>query len=196
MEYNITESVTGKIAAESLVDRVAKYLSKKVKKSICDSGGKGAKSIKKILKIFFVLDKSAYRRIWFSDAMIQSYLEKGERSKALKEYLECGRLFWHAEEIGKYLEDKGRIEEAMIEYEYLIKEYMRMGEGFLPLPKGPNELFKLGRWYVSRDQQKARKYLRLYLSAKEVWSNDPAFFLEYEEEAKKYLKKCIDSKVF
>ncbi|MDP8258430.1 MAG: hypothetical protein P9L90_03305 [Candidatus Aadella gelida] len=126
-----------------------------------------------------------------SDEIIRECLENRERDKALEEYMECGRLFWHAEEIGKYLEDEGRIEEAMYEYEYLIGEYMQMGKDFLPLPKGPEELFKLGEWYISRNSGKAKKYLSLYLKAREVWFGDPAFFLEHEKEAKEYMKnKC------
>lgn len=124
-----------------------------------------------------------------SNEIIRECLETGERDKALEEYMKCGRLFWHAEEIGKYLEDEGRTEEAMNEYEYLIEEYRLMGKDFLPLPKGPEELFKLGKWYISRNKVKAKKYLSLYLKAREVWYGDPAFFLEHEKEAKEYMKK-------
>ena len=87
--------------------------------------------------------------------------------EALRAYRKGGRPFWHTQAVGRHYEKQGQIKEAMAEYEYLMTEYSRMGKDFLPLPKGPVELFKLGRWYVSRDTKKARRYLLLYLKAEE-----------------------------
>jgi hypothetical protein len=84
---------------------------------------------------------------------------------AIRAYIAGGRPFWHSEAVGGYYESLGLIPEAMAEYEHLIKEYLSIGKDFLPLPGGPEELFKLGEWYASRDPKKARKYLEIYLEA-------------------------------
>jgi len=85
--------------------------------------------------------------------------------KALQAYHKGKRPFWHAETVGRYYERQGLIKKAMAEYEYSMNEYCKMGKDFLPLPKGPVALFKLGQWYATRDPVKAKKYLTLYLQA-------------------------------
>jgi len=91
--------------------------------------------------------------------------EKKQHKKALQAYHKGKRPFWHAETVGQYYERQGLIKKAMVEYEYLMNEYCKMGEDFLPLPKGPVALFKLGQWYATRNPKKAKKYLTLYLQA-------------------------------
>ena len=78
---------------------------------------------------------------------------------------------------------------AVVEYEYLVTEYNKMRKDFLPLPKGPRELFVLGRWYADKDQVKARKYLTIYLSAEKVWARDPAFRLRHKASASALLRR-------
>ena len=115
--------------------------------------------------------------------------KKKQYRKAVRAYRAAKRPFWHALEIGKYYEKNGLIKKAMIEYEHLMNAYSKMGKDFLPLPNGPMELVKLGRWYASKDTAKAKKYLKLYLSAAEVWKTDPALHLPHKTEAKRLLAK-------
>ena len=110
-------------------------------------------------------------------------------SLGLAAYYAGGRPFWLAEDVGRYYEDNGQLEKAVVEYEYLIGEYERISPDFLPLPKGPRELYVLGKFYFDKDKDKAKKYLRLYLSAQQVWKNDPALYLPHKAEAKRILNK-------
>lgn len=64
-----------------------------------------------------------------------------------------------------------------------------MGPDFLPLRKGPRELFIVGAWYSDKDPVKAQEYLRIYLSACDVRARDPSLDLRYEGKAKELLER-------
>lgn len=85
------------------------------------------------------------------------------RKEAVDLYFRLDRPFWLTQEVGEWLERSDRVDQAMTEYEKLMREFIKMK--LLPLPGGPRELFKVGKWYSSRSPQKARRYLKLYLSA-------------------------------
>ena len=72
----------------------------------------------------------------------------------------------------------------MAEYELLMKQYIKMK--IFPLPCGPAELFKLGKWYQKRSPIKAKKYLALYLRTEDC-RTDPAFRMPHKEQAKRLL---------
>ena len=112
-------------------------------------------------------------------------------SLALAAYYAGGRPFWLTDMVAGYYERRGLINKAMQEYAYLIDEYLKISPTFLPLPSGPSELFKLAKWYASRDKEKAIRYLKLYLSAQEVWKGDPALHLPNKAEAKRILNKLV-----
>jgi hypothetical protein len=143
---------------------------------------KATNTVHKALKIMFPKTK---------DATIASHLFDGHwKAKRYKEairiYNEAGKPFWHTGEVGRYYEGRGLIKKAMMEYEGLFREYLKMR--ILSLPRGPVELFKLGRWYAKRNPCKAKRYLKLYLKAEESCKSDPAFYLKYKKEAANLLK--------
>ena len=112
-----------------------------------------------------------------------------EYKEALAVYYYGNRPFWLADDVAGYFERTGQIEKAMQEYEYLVNAYLETRQDFLPLPNGPPELFKLGKWYAFRDKVKARKYLKLYLAAETECGRDPAFYLPHKNAAKRLLGK-------
>ena len=109
----------------------------------------------------------------------------GRHRDAIDIYEGIGRPFWYAETVGKYYEKRGLIGKAMAEYEMLINAYEKMG--ILPLPRGQEELFKLGKWYNKQNPAKAKRYLVLYLRAEELES-DPAFRIKYKKQAQDLLR--------
>jgi len=114
--------------------------------------------------------------------------ENGRHDQAIEVYELLDKPFWWAEDIGKYYEGKGLLDRAVAEYEYLIESYLKMREGFLPLPGGPVELFKVGRWYENTEPLKAEKYLRLYLSA-DPDKHGTVRRIEYKGEAEQSLER-------
>ena len=126
---------------------------------------------------------SSKTKVVIADARFQTLWKKGRRDQAIRVYRRVGRLFWHAEIVGRYYERRGQMGRAVVEYEYLVSEYTKMRKDFLPLPKGPRELYVLGRWYADKDKVKARKYLTTYLSAEKIWERDPAFRLRHKASA-------------
>ena len=124
-----------------------------------------------------------------ADAMFRSLWKSDRRKQAIKIYRNAGRPFWHAETVGRYYERQGLIKKAMAEYEYLMSEYLKIRKDFLPFPKGPVELFKLGRWYAPKNKAKATRYLKLYLSAEDEWESDPAFYLRHKHAARSILNE-------
>lgn len=132
---------------------------------------------------------SSKTKVVIGDARFQVLWKRGRRDQAIRVYRRVGRLFWHAEAVGRHYERRGQMGRAVVEYEYLVSEYNKMRKDFLPLPKGPRELFVLGRWYADKDKVKARKYLATYLSAEKVWARDPAFRLRHKNAAETILGK-------
>ena len=98
-----------------------------------------------------------------NDTLFKRCWRQRRYKQAIDIYNKMGRPFWHAQEVGRYCERIGLLKAAVREYDKLIKQYINMG--ILPLPRGPIELFKLGKWYISKDPTKAKRYLRLYLRA-------------------------------
>ncbi|MCK5451679.1 MAG: hypothetical protein KAI70_07935 [Candidatus Omnitrophica bacterium] len=123
--------------------------------------------------------------------LIEYFWKSGKKERAIVEYEKADRPFWQAEMIAEYLEERGKEKQSIREYEYLIDEYLKISEDFLPLPNGPEELFKLGKWYSKKEAGKATKYLELYLSAREKCQGDPVLCLVHEEEAEKILKELL-----
>ncbi|MEI7752209.1 MAG: hypothetical protein WCJ71_09000 [Candidatus Omnitrophota bacterium] len=89
--------------------------------------------------------------------------KKKRRKKAVDLYYRLDRPFWLTQEVGEWFERSGRVNQAMTEYEGLMREFIKMK--ILPLPGGPRELFKVGKWYSRRSPRKARQHLKMYLSA-------------------------------
>lgn len=77
-------------------------------------------------------------------------------------YFRCRRPFWLSQQVARHLERRGKIGPAVKELEHLVAEYQRLRIP-LPLPN-TNELFKLGKFYSTRNPRKARKFLKLYLA--------------------------------
>ncbi len=142
-----------------------------------------AKTIARAIKIVFPKMKD----INICDTMFKAYWKIGQHRRAIGIYNKADKPFWWAEGIGRYYEKIGLVKRAMAEYELLIDQYINMK--ILPFPKGPIELYKLGKWYIKRDPEKAKKYLRIYLNARRQCGSDPAFHLRYEQQAKKLLDK-------
>lgn len=124
-----------------------------------------------------------------ADTKFWAYWKNKEYTKAISVYNNAGKPFWLAETVGRYYERNGQLKKSIEEYEHLIDEYLKIRKNFLPLPKGPEELFKLGKWYVDKSKVKTRKYLELYLSAEDKYKIDPAFYLSHKDEAKEILNR-------
>lgn len=126
-------------------------------------------------------------------ATITDQFEKHWKNKEYEEgltvYYDAGRPFWLAGDVGYYYERTGHLEKAAAEYQYLVDQYFEIRPDFLPLPNGPPELYKVGKFYAKRNKAKARKYLELYLSAETKCGRDPAFHLPYKAKARKLLNK-------
>jgi len=105
-------------------------------------------------------------------SIFDDFWATGKYREAIMIYEFIKRPFWLTEKIALYYEHNGLVDLAYDEYEHLIQAYFEMGEDLLPLPSGPIELYKLGKWFIKTDPVKARKYLMLYLQADEKNPNE------------------------
>ncbi len=121
--------------------------------------------------------------------IFDGYWESGKYKEAIKIYDKADKPFWFADKVGRYYEKKSLMKKAIAEYEHLINVYIKIK--ILPLPNGPVELYKLGKWYQKKDPKKAKQYLTLYLRARER-KGDPAFRLPYEKPAEHLLKEISE----
>jgi len=126
------------------------------------------------------------KEVVISNRIFEAYWKSGRYKDAIKAYVKGGRPFWLAQEVGQYYEKNGQIDKAMKEYNLVIDVYLKK-KGFLPLPKGPVELYKLGKWYIKRNPRRAKKLLKLYLQAEK--STDPAapLRLKHKRQAEELL---------
>jgi len=168
----------------SIEERMSNLMLDKLHRSVMHGKEVQAGIISQSIKIMFPKTDVAV-----ADTTFEALWKLGKHKQAIKVYLKAGRPFWHSEAVGHYYERQGRIKKAMVEYEYLVNEYLKIRKDFLPLPKGPAELFKLGRWYASRNRGKAMRYLKLYLSAETVCGSDPVFYLRHKHAAKRILSE-------
>jgi len=127
-----------------------------------------------------------------ADAQFHALWRQGKHRQAIGAYRKVGRLFWLADQVGRYYERRGLIKKAVAEYEYQMDIYSKMGKnGILPLPRGPRELFFLGKYFSCRNsgKAKAKRYLLLYLDAERQWKGDPAFYLRHKNSTKNILNR-------
>ena len=117
------------------------------------------------------------------------YWNNREFSRAIEIYNDADRPFWLTDAVAEFYEEQGQWEDSILEWDYLIQEYFKIRPDFLPLPSGPSELFKVAVWYSDKNTVKSIRYLNIYLSAREQRGRDPAFYLEYEDEAKELLDR-------
>jgi|GEM_PF-4679166 len=89
--------------------------------------------------------------------------QRKQYGKALALYRRLKRPFWLTQQVARHLERRGKTGPAAKELEHLVAEYQRLRIP-LPLPN-TDELFKLGRYYASRDPKKSRRFLRLHLKS-------------------------------
>ena len=125
--------------------------------------------------------------VMVADTMFRALWQLGHYRKAIRTYIRIGRIFWLAEDVGRYYERRGQLKQAVKEYEYLINEYLKIK--LIPLPNGPPQLVKVARWYAHRDKTKTIRYLNLYLQAAKDFKTDPALHLSYKNEAVRLLHK-------
>ena len=116
--------------------------------------------------------------------MFNALWKLGKHEQAVKVYVKAGRPFWFSETVGQYYERNGQVAKAMKEYDFLIDEYLKMK--LLPLPGGPVELYKLGKWHIKKEPYKARKLLRMYLRA-EKEDCGAGFGIRYKKQALRLL---------
>ncbi len=121
-----------------------------------------------------------------ADARFRALWKLRKYVQAIRVYRQVGRMFWHAEVVGRHYERQGRLDRAVVEFEYLVSEYNNMRKDFLPMPSGPRELLVLAKWYADKDRPKARAYLKTYLRAGKVW---PAYRLRHKFSAMALLRK-------
>lgn len=120
------------------------------------------------------------------DTLFKKRWRQRRYKRAIGIYNKIGRPFWHAGTVGRYYERHGLTKKAIMQYEMLIEEYEKMK--ILPLPRGPVELFKLGRWYIRRNPTKAKKYFTLYLRA-EAEHSGTGFGIRHKRRAQKLLDR-------
>jgi len=118
------------------------------------------------------------------DTLFKRHWRQRRYKQAIGVYNKIGRPFWHAETVGRYYERCGLIKQAIMQYKMLIDEYKKMK--ILPLPRGPVELYKLGKWYIKRNPAKAKKYLTLYLRA-EKEDSGTGFGIRHKKRAQELL---------
>jgi len=164
----------------SIEDRLRQAMLDNVYRCILHGKYRDADVVVKAVKI--VSPKTA--PVVTRDIVFRGYWRRKDYRRAVREYCRGGRIFWHAEQVGRYYEKRGNIKRAMSEYEYLMNTYEKMK--IIPLPRGPIELYKLGKWYVNRDRKKAGKYLTLYLRA-EGEDCGTRFGIRYKKQAQKLL---------
>jgi len=145
----------------SIEDKLHETMLQKVRQLIIKGRGYQTAVVGSASKILFPKKGEVALQSIIFDAL----WEKKQHKKALQAYRKGKKPFWHAEAVGQYYEKQGLIKQAIVEYEYLMNAYSKMGRDFLPLPAGPVALFKLGKWYAKRNSRKAKKYLTLYLKA-------------------------------
>jgi hypothetical protein len=139
-------------------DVVEDYFEIRIKKALVKKEAHKAALLIQTFKILFP-DRSINSDV----SMFKVFWATRQYGKAIRIYRKMGSPVHFAQKVGEYYERSGQRARAMVEYERRIREYYKMK--ILPLPGGPVELFKLGRWYAGRDARKARKYLTTYLRA-------------------------------
>lgn len=88
--------------------------------------------------------------------------KRKQYGKALALYHRLKRPFFLSKQVARHLERQRKTRAAVKELEHLVAEYLRLQ---IPLPiPNTDELFKLGRFYATRDRLKARRFLNLYLA--------------------------------
>lgn len=117
----------------------------------------------------------------------------GRYEDAVRLYEFLNRPHWLANQVGEYFERINRVDRAMFEYEYYIKGYLEMGSNLLPLPGGPLELFKLGKWFMDTNPLRSERYLRLYVQADELNSGEFKK-TKYRSEATQLLEVLMERK--
>ncbi|MDP8299177.1 MAG: hypothetical protein P9L88_04675 [Candidatus Tantalella remota] len=169
---------------KSDVDKFHDVMLRKVRRLILKKNLVDANTVGNASKILF----SQKGEIELYYTKFEAFWKRKMYKEALKAYHKAGKPFWHAETVGRYYEKQGLIKEAMKEYEYLMTAYSKMGKDFLPLPGGPVELFKLGRWYISSNPKKAKRYLTLYLRAEED-NSGTGRGIRHKKQAERLLKE-------
>ena len=170
----------------SFKDKMNDFMCNKLYQSILRGRKTEANILSRAIKVLFPKTGDGL----VADTQFMAFWKLGKYRQAIRAYLKGGRPFWHTETVARYYERHGLMGKAIREYEYLTSVYCEMGKkGILPLPKGPRELFVLGKWFSSRDKGKAQKYLKLYLSAEGEWKNDPAFYLRHKKSALRLLNR-------
>lgn len=117
------------------------------------------------------------------------YWNNREFLRAVEIYNDADRPFWLTDTVAEYYEEQGQLEASILEYDHLIASYLEIRQDFLPLPCGPSSLYKISVVYSDKNTVKSIRYLKIYLSAREQRGRDPAFYLEYEDEAKELLNR-------
>ena len=162
--------------------RLNELMLKKLYQSVLSGNKVQAGIITKAIKIIFPKKTDAI----VADVVFKALWKLGKHRQAIRIYIKAGKLFWHTGAIGRHYEKQGLMSKAVEEWEYLMNTYSKMGKkGILPLPNGPPELYKLGRWYADKDKAKSRRYLKLYLSDED--RRGPSCFLWHKNAAKKLL---------
>jgi tetratricopeptide (TPR) repeat protein len=163
-------------------ERLLSLMLDKLSWLLAEDRAKEADTICKTIKLMFPKIKD----VVMASSMFDGLWKAKRYSEAVRIYQKADRPFWRSQEVGKYYEGQGLIKKAMAEYERLVEEYLKMK--ILPLPRGPVELFKLGKWYVEKNPSKAKKYLKLYLRA-EKEDSGTGFGIQYKKEALSLLKR-------
>jgi hypothetical protein len=140
---------------ESLIED---YLGQQIKRSVLEHRKDKVRLLTRTFQILF-----PGMRMSLQQSLFEAYWEMKKYRRAIQIYRKMKAPFWCAGKVGAYYERSGQMKDAMLEYERLVEAYYKMD--ILPLPRGPVELFKLGKWYAIKNPSKARKYLRTYLNA-------------------------------
>lgn len=139
-------------------EEISYFIYKKMERLIENGLEKDAIIVKKAAEILFPNDVEIVALSY----MFTGYRKAKKYRKAIEVYNKAKRPFWDTLGAVECYEKLGLRNEAIREYEYLLKEYAR-----IPLGPFPYDLYKLGALYFKEDAKKSRRYLEQSLLVKE-----------------------------
>ena len=158
---------------------ISYFIYKKMERLIANSREKDAMILKKAAAILFPEDVNVVAL----SCMFKGYCKAKNYRKAIETYNKARRPFWDTLDAIQCYEKLGLLNEAIREYEYLLKEYAR-----IPLEPFPYDLYKLGTLYFKKDTKKSRRYLEQSLSIRE---EDKRFTSRLRSRAESLLGKIM-----
>ena len=167
------------IPVNMIMEKVSYFMYQKMSDLIADARGKDAQIVGKAINVLF--PKEA--KVVSLGYIFEGYIKNKKYCKAIEIYNKAKRPFWYTLEAAECYEKLGLFNNAIREYEYLIREYKRISIGPFPY-----DLYKLGVLYNEVNPKRSKHYLEQSLSNNQ---EDKRFTDKNRKQAKNLLNKIL-----